>query len=288
MVGLNKVPLKNFKRFFAPAKINLFLKVLSKRNDGYHNLQSVFHLIDLYDEVFLRIRSDKKITVKYSVKSIDKKNDLCLKAAKLILKDLNHGVDIKVKKNIPIGGGLGGGSSDAATVMIGLNKLLNLKIDKKKLLSAGLSLGADVPFFINGVNGWVEGIGEKISPISVNNDQYLLIIPNISISTKSIFTDFKLTNKPIPLKIASSFSDVDSGEIVNDLHGNIFKKYPKLRDLFAWLEQYGNPRITGTGSSLFLKCNDESVVKQIYKHKPKDTKILSVRGLSIHPHLITD
>ena len=279
-----KIP-SNFQCFFAPAKINLFLKILSKRADGYHCLQSAFQLIDLYDEIYFKKRKDNKITTQYNVESIKKENDLCLKAAELILKDFNVGVDIIVRKNIPIGGGLGGGSSDAATTLLALNELFNLNHEKNKLITFGLALGADVPFFINGINAWVEGIGEKLSPISIDENEYLLFIPNIHISTQSIFKDFKLTKKSIPLKIATSINDVAQDQMHNDLHVTILEKYPKLRELFNWLKEYGEPKITGTGSTLFIKSNN---VKDINKNKPKDIKIIRVRGLSVHPHLLTD
>ena len=282
-----KIP-SNFQCFFAPAKINLFLRILSKRADGYHCLQSAFQLIDLYDEIYFKKRKDYKITTQYNVESIKKENDLCLKAAELILKDCNVGVDIIVRKNIPIGGGLGGGSSDAATTLLALNELFNLNHEKKKLMAFGLALGADVPFFINGINAWVEGIGEKLSPISIDENEYLLFVPNIHISTQSIFKDFKLTKKSIPLKIATSINDVAQDQMHNDLHGTILEIYPKLRDLFNWLKEYGEPKITGTGSTLFMKSNNVKDIKNINKNKPNDIKIIRVRGLSVHPHLLTD
>jgi 4-diphosphocytidyl-2-C-methyl-D-erythritol kinase len=277
-----------YKCFFAPAKINLFLKILEKQDDGYHSLQSVFQLIDLYDELYFKKRKDNKISIQYNVQSIKKENDLCAKAANLILKGLNVGVDIVIKKNIPIGGGLGGGSSDAATTLLALNKLFNINFKKKKLMDFGLALGADVPFFIYGTNAWAEGIGEKLSPISIGDNEYLLFIPNIPISTKSIFKDFKLTKKSIPLKIATSINDVAQDQILNDLHDNILEKYPKLRELIDWLKEYGEPKITGTGSTLFMKSNNVKYIKEIYKKKPKDIKIIRVRGLSVHPHFLTD
>ena len=282
-----KIP-SNFQCFFAPAKINLFLKILSKRADGYHCLQSAFQLIDLYDEIYFKKRKDNKITTQYNVESIKKENDLCLKAAELILKDFNVGVDIIVRKNIPIGGGLGGGSSDAATTLLALNELFNLNHEKKKLMTFGLALGADVPFFINGINAWVEGIGEKLSPISIDENEYLLFVPNIHISTQNIFKDFKLTKKSIPLKIATSIDDVAQDQMHNDLHVTILEKYPKLRELFDWLKEYGEPKITGTGSTLFMKSNNVKDIKDINRNKPKDIKIIRVRGLSVHPHLLTD
>lgn len=287
MARLNK-KYSDFQRFLSPAKINLFLRILNKRKDGYHNLQSVFQLIDLYDEVFIRARSDNKILIDYNVNSIDKNNDLGLKAANLMLKNLNYGVDIKINKKIPIGGGLGGGSSNAASVMLGINKLFNLNIDKKKLTESSLSIGADVPFFVNGINGWVEGVGESITPLHVNNNKYLLIIPNISISTRRVFTDFKLTNKPITLKIPPFFNEVEDDNIVNDLQDIVLENYPKLNELFIWLQGFGKPSMTGTGSTFFLKYDDIDVARKIIDDKPKDIKIISVKGISLHPHFLAD
>ena len=277
-----------FVKFLAPAKINLFLKVLSQKNNGYHNLQSIFQMVGLYDEIFIAPRADGKIIIENDNPSILKEDDLCFKAAQLILDGTTLGVTIKVKKNIPVGAGLGGGSSDAATTLLAINQIYDLKINKKKLMGIGLKLGADVPFFINGKNGWVEGIGDRISPILIDNFRYILIIPDVCISTSSIFRDFKLTNKVIPLKITTSFSNEEHDNIGNDLIDTIFKKHNRLHELFLWLKEFGAPKITGTGSTLFIKSNDLNLAELIDKKRPKDTKIISVKGLSVHPHFLTD
>jgi 4-diphosphocytidyl-2-C-methyl-D-erythritol kinase len=213
---------------------------------------------------------------------------LCLRAAQLILDGRKLGVTIKVKKNIPVGAGLGGGSSDAATILLALNQIFSLGVNKKTLMVQGLKLGADIPFFINGENAWVEGVGDKISPILIENYSYIFVIPSISISTASIFQDFKLTNKLIPLKIATSFSNIEHDNIGNDLVETIFEKHPRLRELFIWLKEFGDPKISGTGSTLFIKSNDLNLTRLIEKQKPKDTRIISVKGLSVHPHFLTD
>jgi 4-diphosphocytidyl-2-C-methyl-D-erythritol kinase len=275
-------------RFLAPAKINLFLRILSKSNNNYHNLQSIFHMVDLYDEISIKPRSDRKIIVENDDESISKESDLCLRAAQLILDGRELGVTIKVKKNIPVGAGLGGGSSDAATILLALNQIFSLGVNKKTLMVQGLKLGADIPFFINGENAWVEGVGDKISPILIENYSYIFVIPSISISTASIFQDFKLTNKLIPLKIATSFSNIEHDNIGNDLVETIFEKHPRLRELLIWLKEFGDPKISGTGSTLFIKSNDLNLTRLIEKQKPKDTRIISVKGLSVHPHFLTD
>lgn len=275
-------------RFLAPAKINLFLRILSKSNNNYHNLQSIFQMVDLYDEISIKARSDRKIIVENDDESISKESDLCLRAAQLILDGRELGVTIKVKKNIPVGAGLGGGSSDAATILLALNQIFSLGVNKKTLMVQGLKLGADIPFFINGENAWVEGVGDKISPILIENYNYIFVIPSISISTASIFQDFKLTNRLIPLKIATSFSNIEHDNIGNDLVETIFEKHPRLRELFIWLKEFGDPKISGTGSTLFIKSNDLNLTRLIEKQKPKDTRVISVKGLSVHPHFLTD
>ena len=162
-----------------------------------------------------------------------------------------------------------------------INELFNLNHEKKKLITFGLALGADVPFFINGINAWVEGIGEKLSPISIDENEYLLFVPNIHISTQNIFKDFKLTKKSIPLKIATSINDVSQDQMHNDLHGTILEKYPKLRELFDWLKEYGEPKITGTGSTLFMKSNNVIDIKNINKNKPNVIIANTVKGKGV-------
>ena len=198
----------SFEKFLAPAKLNLFLKIKNKRTDGYHNLQSVFQLISLYDEISIRVRDDNKINFKNSNPLIPKEKDIAYKACILLLDKMSIGVDIEIKKNIPIGSGLGGGSSDAATILMAINRICHLGLSKTNLMQLGLELGADVPFFIFGKNAWVEGIGDQLYPISIPDFDYVVAVPNISIPTSSIFASFKLTNNANPLKIATLFDSI--------------------------------------------------------------------------------
>lgn len=273
---------QGYRAYKAPAKINLFLKIVGKRQNGFHELQSVFQLIDLYDEIFIRVRKDRQINFINESKKISKNDDLGLKAAKLILHGKQSGVDIYLKKNIPIGAGLGGGSSDAATILMGINNLCDLKLSKKELMDIGLKLGADVPFFVFGENAWVEGIGESIRKIIIPESNYYICYPNFPISTESVFKSFKLTKDPITMKITSYFSDKLEG-LNNDLEQTITEKYVKMKELLDWMNNFGCAKISGTGSSIFVKIKNINQIQFLDEKKPIDTVSFIVRGLSEHP-----
>ena len=273
---------QGYTKFKAPAKINLFLRVTGVRDDGFHELQSVFQLIDLYDDIYIKIRSDTQINFINESNKIIQQDDIGLKAAKLILKDKKLGVDIYLKKNIPIGAGLGGGSSDAATILMAINALAHLNYTKIELMEIGLRLGADVPFFIFGENAWVEGIGESLSKIDIPESVYYLCYPSFPISTESIFKSFKLTKVPITLKITTYFSDKLELQ-TNDLEYIITKKYIKMKELLNWMNNFGFAKISGTGSSVFMKINDANQIKFLDEKKPIDIKSFIVKGLSRHP-----
>ena len=273
---------QGYTKFKAPAKINLFLRVTGVRDDGFHELQSVFQLIDLYDDIYIKIRSDTQINFINESNKIIQQDDIGLKAAKLILKDKKLGVDIYLKKNIPIGAGLGGGSSDAATILMAINALAHLNYTKIELMEIGLRLGADVPFFIFGENAWVEGIGESLSKIDIPESVYYLCYPSFPISTESIFKSFKLTKVPITLKITTYFSDKLELQ-TNDLEYIITKKYIKMKELLNWMNNFGFAKISGTGSSVFMKINDANQIKFLDEKKPIDIKSFIVKGLSKHP-----
>lgn len=273
---------QGYQAYKAPAKINLFLKIVGKRQNGFHELQSVFQLIDLYDEIFIRVRKDGQINFINESKKISENDDLGLKAAKLILHGKQSGVDIYLKKNIPIGAGLGGGSSDAATILMGINNLCDLKLSKKELMEIGLKLGADVPFFVFGENAWVEGVGESVRKIIIPKSTYYICYPNFPISTESVFKSFKLTKDPITMKITSYFSDKLEG-LNNDLEQTITEKYVKMKELLDWMNNFGCAKISGTGSSVFVKIKDINQIQFLDEKKPIDTVSFIVKGLSEHP-----
>ena len=278
-----------YLKFSSPAKLNLFLKIINKRNDGYHNLQSIFQLINLQDDIYIKIRyQDSQINVSNSSLLIKPENDLAFKAAHLMLSNQKLGADIFINKEIPIGAGLGGGSSNAATVMMAINKLAKLNISKADLIKSSLKLGADIPFFINGKNSWVEGVGEILYDIKIPNFSYILVVPNLSINTKTIFNGFELTNSVIPLKIASSYKAADHDLIENDLQDTVIRKYKKMTALLDWMKTFGNAKMSGSGSSIFIKAKNLNMAKSIKKNLPSNTNFFIVKGLSVHPFYSTD
>ena len=285
MINQSILKKSGYTKYLAPAKLNLFLKIISKRSDGYHNLQSIFQNIDLYDEIYIRLREDGKINIDNTVVLGPKELDLGYKAAKILLEGTEFGVDIIINKKIPIGSGLGGGSSNAATILMVLNSICSLNLKKNKLMELGLKLGADVPFFIFGNNAWVEGVGDKLRPISIPEATFFICIPDLSISTQSIFNSFELTKASIPLKIPTYFDAESYNLATNDLERTVIKKHREIADLLLWLKNFGFARMSGSGSSVFIKVKDDAEARLIDndKGKPKNIKSFIVKGLSAHP-----
>ena len=241
--------------YLAPAKINLFLHITSKRADGYHNLQTIFQLLDYGDEITFSLRNDGEINRIYGNETIPPDKDLILRSANTLKKYSKtvSGVDIGVIKNIPSGGGLGGGSSNAATVLIALNDLWNLKLPKSELLDIGQTLGADVPVFVNGHSAWAEGKGDILTPINLPRFFYLVVSINKHISTQEIFTHKALTMSPVQRKI-SDFSLVsnphnDCLDAAIELEGEIQQA---LNHLDSTENHLGVARMTGSGCCVFV------------------------------------
>ena len=241
--------------YLAPAKINLFLHINSKRADGYHNLQTIFQLLDYGDEITFSLRNDGEIKRIYGNEAIPADKDLILRSANTLKKYSKtvSGVDIGVIKKIPSGGGLGGGSSNAATVLIALNDLWNLKLPKRKLIDIGQTLGADVPVFVNGHSAWAEGKGDILTPINLPRFFYLVVSINKHISTQEIFTHKALTMSPVQRKI-SDFSLVsnphnDCLDAAIELEGEIQQA---LNHLDSTENHLGVARMTGSGCCVFI------------------------------------
>ena len=241
--------------YLAPAKINLFLHITSKRADGYHNLQTIFQLLDYGDEITFSLRNDGEIKRIYGNETISPDKDLILRSAHALKKYSKtvSGVDIGVIKKIPTGGGLGGGSSNAATVLIALNDLWNLKLPKSELLDIGQTLGADVPVFVNGHSAWAEGKGDILTPINLPRFFYLVVSINKHISTQEIFTHKALTMSPVQRKI-SDFSLVsnphnDCLDAAIELEGEIQQA---LNHLDSTENHLGVARMTGSGCCVFI------------------------------------
>lgn len=270
----------------APAKINLFLHVVGRRADGYHELQSVFVLIDLCDTVRIALRNDGVISRSGDIVG-DPSKDLCVRAARLLQKETGSplGADIEVIKRIPAGAGLGGGSSDAATTLMGLNYLWKLDIPTEKLMRLATKLGADVPFFLLGSNAWVEGIGEKLQPIDIPSLPFAIIWPGVSQPTAEIFSHPDLTRNTKYVKMSILNAARQTGDWMslghNDLEPIVRIVNPEVNRVLTDLPQF---RLTGSGSAVFaLMQKDEA--ERVFEKIPKTWKHFSVKSLTIHPTL---
>jgi len=282
----NELKQNGYKEFLAPAKLNLFLHVINKRVDGYHNIQTIFQLIDLYDNIFIRTNKSGLIRRTSEHANIQESDDLSIKAAHLLkpFTDDQSGVDIFIKKTIPMGGGLGGGSSDAATTLIALNALWQCQLTQKELQGLALKLGADVPFFIFGQNAWAEGVGQNLTPFSIPPQDYLVIAPKETVSTREVFESLELTKDRIPLKIAGFSNELDPRNLVNDLEKGVLKKFKGIAIVFDWLKQFGQPKMTGSGSCFFIPLGSADEGKKLVEKKPEQSLGFVVKGLNNHPH----
>ena len=266
MQGINT---NHFQRYLAPAKINLFLHIVGRRADGYHLLQTVFCLVNLYDVVYLKVTEISLIKRVSEINNVAEEDDLCVRAAKLLQvhTGCTSGVEIAVEKNIPMAGGLGGGSSDAATVLMALNNLWKCGLNSKELQALGLQLGADVPFFIYGQNAWAEGIGEHFQPVNLPKKYYVLITPDINVSTREVFASQQLTKNTNP-KTMLDFSEALNcstvflgGEFINSLEHVVRKQYSEVDSCLKALAKLATPRMSGSGGTVFAEFDSEMSAK---------------------------
>ncbi len=292
--------MQGFQSFLAPAKVNLFLHITGRRADGYHLLQSAFRLLDLYDVIHIKVRKDGVVSRAKEIAGVPEQSDLCIRAALLLKQHTGCvlGADIAADKRIPMGGGLGGGSSDAATVLLALNTLWELNLGRQELMDLGLKLGADVPFFIFGENAWVEGIGEQIQPIALKPAHYVVLTPRIHVSTAEVFSAEELTRNTIPTTIAA-FSGVLPGNDLfkNDLESIVCQRNPAVASCLEWLSQFqarsfqtgsSKARMSGSGASVFLEVDSREKAQEIVFQVPVQINGIPVfaceaRGLEHHP-----
>lgn len=265
----------------APAKLNLFLHVTGRRADGYHLLQTVFIFIDYADSLYFETNNYGKIARENNIPGVNMEDDLCIRAAKLLQAHTgcHLGVTIKLDKKIPMGGGLGGGSSDAATTLLVLNRLWNLNIKRIDLQHLGLQLGADVPVFLFGQSAFAEGVGEVLNPIPAEPRWFVVLVPPVNVLTKDIFAAPQLTRNTNSIKM----SDFSMGYGHNDLEPVVCLKYPVVGQHLAWLKQYGEARMTGSGACVFAVFNSESEARQVFAELPADMHGFVARGLTDHP-----
>ena len=278
-------------KFFAPAKLNLFLHVIGRRPDGYHLLQSVFTLVDYGDHLEIDVRDDGHIRRRNMIAGVPAESDLAIRAAVALKAAAGSqlGADISLKKRTPMGAGLGGGSSDAASALIALNQLWKLGLPDAQLKEIGLSLGADVPFFIQGRSAFVEGIGELLTPVVVPPWWYVVVTPKVHVPTPFVFTHPDLTRTTPTVKIMD-FSATGLANYRNDLQPVVLKAFPAVASGLALLSAASKKslfgaRMTGSGASLFAAFESESDAREAFqKLSPKITGFVA-RGLEKHPHL---
>lgn len=250
----------------APAKLNLFLHITGRREDGYHLLQTLFVLLDYADTVDLARRDDGLILRGAGASGVDTEADLAVRAARLLQQVTGSawGTDIRVQKRIPLGGGLGGGSSDAATVLLGLNRLWNCGLSEDELAVLGLKLGADVPVFVRGRTAWAEGIGEQLRPVTVPASWYVVVHPRIHVPTAELFSAPDLTRNCPPITLAA-FLD---GQGSNVFQPVVEKRYPAVAQAIHWLSGYAPARLTGSGSCLFAPVSSRLEGERILRELP--------------------
>lgn len=269
----------------APAKLNLFLHVTGRRADGYHTLQSVFTLIDLHDRLRIVPRDDGAIRRVNEVPGVPEAEDLAVRAARALREaaGVSAGADLEIEKRIPMGAGLGGGSSDAATVLLVLDRLWGLGTDPGRLREIGARLGADVPFFLFGRAAWVEGIGERLTAIDLPERWYVVLVPPAHVPTREIFAAPELTRDTEPLKIQDFSAQAGGGRFHNDLQPVVLARYPEVRSHLAWLSGHGDARMTGSGSCVFAGFGSHEEAERVVRALPASMKGFVARGLRSHP-----
>jgi len=268
-------------RYAAPAKLNLFLHVIGRRADGYHLLQTVFRFLDYGDELGFSVRDDGVVRRVTELPAIPAEADLCVRAARLlkVRTGSRFGVDIELVKKLPTGGGLGGGSSDAATTLMVLNRLWQLGLSRTQLQALALELGADVPVFVFGRSAFAEGIGERLAAVQLPPAWYLVLVPETAVSTAEIFSAAELTRTTNAITIAA-FS---VGQGRNDLEPVVCRRYPQVARHLEWLRQYGDARMTGSGACVFCGFETEAQAQRVLSELPADMQGFVARGLDRHP-----
>lgn len=272
----------------APAKLNLFLHITGRREDGYHWLQTVFQLLDYSDEITLEHRNDGVIKRVKGLEHVPEESDLCIRAAKLLQKETQStfGVDLSIEKRLPIGGGIGGGSSDAATVLHGLNTLWGCDLNTSHLAKLGLQLGADVPVFVEGYSAWAEGVGESLTPITLDEKWFMVIHPNISVSTAEIFADKALTRDCETITIARFLEGNKKDDSLDNVFEPIVRRmHPEIDKAIDWLSQFSPARLTGTGSCLFASFDKKERAQQVLNDLPKQWQGFVAKGVNKSPLL---
>jgi 4-diphosphocytidyl-2-C-methyl-D-erythritol kinase len=265
----------------APAKLNLFLHVTGRRADGYHLLQTVFQFLDYGDTLTFEPTGNARIVRATPLPGVPEDSDLTVRAARLLQAHagVTQGAVIHLTKQLPMGGGLGGGSSDAATTLIALNRLWGTNLPRDALARLGLKLGADVPVFVHGRAAWAEGVGEVLTPVDLPEPWYVVLAPPVRVSTADVFRDSQLTHHTPAITIR----DFRAGQGHNDLEPVVRRRWPEVARLLDWLRQHGDARLTGSGGCVFLAVPDESAGRRILEKADPSVTGFIARGMNLHP-----
>jgi 4-diphosphocytidyl-2-C-methyl-D-erythritol kinase len=265
----------------APAKLNLFLHVTGRRPDGYHELQTVFQLIDLCDSIAISVREDGRIERPDGPPGVDPEADLTVRAARALQQatGCRLGATLRVRKRIPMGGGLGGGSSDAASVLLGLNAVWGCGLPVEALARLGLPLGADVPVFVRGSSAWGQGVGEDLQPLELPESWYVVIHPGVAVGTRDVFQSPELTRNSPVITIRAFFQA--GGR--NDCEPVVRARFPEVAEALDWLGRFAPARLTGTGSCIFASCATAIDAERLAARVPDRWTSYVARGLNVSP-----
>ena len=260
----------------SPAKLNLFLHVVGQRADGYHELQTVFQLLDWGDVMRFEVTDTPGLQLTGDVSGVPYSDNLIVRAANLLDLDPSLGVSINIQKVVPMGGGLGGGSSNAATTLCALNSLFKLGYSAQALASLGATLGADVPVFVRGESAWAEGIGEKLTPITLPRRWFVIIYPNCHVSTQEIFGAPELTRNTPPITVSALFE----GSVRNDLQPVVERRYEQVKVAREWLSQHGLAAMTGSGACVFAAFDSRDEATQVAALAENKFHVIVAQGIN--------
>ena len=268
-------------RWSAPAKLNLFLYINGRRSDGYHELQTLFQFVDLTDELLITPNLSDQISISPSIPGVSLTDNIIYKAATALKahSQLPLGADIQLTKNLPMGGGLGGGSSDAATTLVALNKLWQLALSEDQLADIAVTLGADVPVFVRGHAAFAEGIGEQLSPVEVPENWYLIVVPEVHVNTAQLFADPELTRNTAKRPL----SQLLQAQWQNDFETTVKKRHPEVAKSLQWLLKYAPSRLTGSGCCVFSEFKDKQDALAVMAKAPENMHIYLAKGLNKSP-----
>ncbi|MFI8621908.1 4-(cytidine 5'-diphospho)-2-C-methyl-D-erythritol kinase [Marinomonas sp. NPDC078689] len=266
----------------SPAKLNLFLHITGQRSDGYHDLQTLFQLTDFCDTLTFDINEQDSVSISPDIPTLPTSDNLIFKAAELLKpyrKHAYHGVNIVLEKQLPMGGGIGGGSSNAATTLLALNTLWQCGLSLQTLANLGLQLGADVPVFVMGTSAFAQGVGEQLQPVELETPYFLIIKPDCHVSTGQIFTDKHLTRDTPPIKISHALTLGGRNDCLNV----VIKHNPEVNDAYLWLKNHGDAKLTGTGACLFLTFHNRQDAERLRASTPEKWQAWVCQGCNLSP-----